>query len=103
MAPTTEDNAKDRDEWRQGSSILFVDSISTLHNLISNAFQNLPEPRNREMAALVWIPPYAQHTVILEKQTQTAANLIAKLGDTYRDWSTEPKRWITFDTSTSTN
>ena len=56
-----------RDQWRQGHSVLIVDSVSALEPAIAMTLQNLPQPNTAHKAAVICLPPYTRHNVELEE------------------------------------
>ena len=90
-----------RSRWATGSSLLIVDSVSSYHQDIRAQLMNLPEPKQPERAAILWLPPYTQHTATLEAVLGPAAGVVARLGDAFADWRDElPARAMMFDTAT---
>jgi TIR domain len=89
-----------RNEWAAGDSLLIVDSMSTLDSKIAKALPEMPQPKHPERAALLWLPPYTQHAVTIEKVLQTLALTIPQLGDAFEDWAKASLRAMAFDTAT---
>ena len=93
--------AEARSRWAAGSSLLIVDSVSAYHEEIRQQLMNLPEPKQPERAAILWLPPYTQHTAALEHVLGEAAGVVGRLGDAFNDWRDElPARAMMFDTAT---
>lgn len=90
-------NQSERDWWRSRDSLLIIDSVSTFYNPIRLKLTTVPAQRT----ALLWLPPYTQHTASLEEALRSSAQFIPSLGDEFSDWGKHPKRSISFDTSTS--
>jgi hypothetical protein len=79
------ENGDNRDQWREGHSLLLVDSISVLNSGLATELLQLPPPLQPRRAAVVWLPPYTRHTAPLEEQIETMLTG-AVLRDTVRDW-----------------
>jgi len=96
-------NKAARDQWASAGSLLIVDSVSVCHAAIRQSLStNIPQPRNPELAAVLWIPPYTRHTSGLEKLTELAAWKVPTIGDVFEDYLSPkvPDRWKAFDAST---
>lgn len=92
-----------RDLWAADDSLLVVDSVSAFHPAVQAQMQRLPQSRMSDRSALLWLPPYTQHTSRLEATLRHVASEVAQLGDAFSAWCGEPSaRALTFDTTTPT-
>ena len=101
-----EDFANDRirDQWRQGHSVLIVDSVSALEPTIATALQNLPLPDAADKAAVICLPPYTRHNVELEELIRQCLEGHFFLTDTFRAWRHRSERpGLAFDLPTETS
>jgi hypothetical protein len=101
-----EDFADDRirDQWGQGPSVLFVDSISALETNIAMALQNLPQPNAADKAAVICLPPYTYHNMELEELIRQCLEGHNFLRDTFRAWRDRNERpGLAFDLPTETS
>jgi hypothetical protein len=96
---TREERRAVREWWRSRDSLLIIDSVSTFHQTIKQRLVSVPAQRS----AILWLPPYTQHTAGMEQALRNAAEAIPALGDEFNDLGagTNPKRSVSFDTSTS--
>jgi hypothetical protein len=93
-----------RDQWRQGHSILFVDSVSALESNIAMALQNLPLPDAADKAAVIFLPPYTYHNMELEELIRQCLEGQFFLRDTFRAWRDRTERpGLAFDLPTETS
>jgi TIR domain len=100
-------NDPDRDRavqlWRTGSSILVIDSISLVDtdSPLYDQFRDLPDPDNAATSALLWVPPYTLHTVLLEQVTAETLRPLNRLFDKFTRWNREPSPpYLAFDIGT---
>jgi hypothetical protein len=101
-----EDFADDtiRDQWGQGHSVLFVDSVSALEPNIAMALQNLPRPDAADKAAVICLPPYTSHNMELEELIRQCLEGQFFLRDTFRAWRDRNERpGLAFDLPTETS
>ncbi len=95
---------KIRDQWRQGHSVLIVDSVSALDPTIAAALQNLPQPDTADKASVIFLPPYTYHNMELEELIQQCLEGQFFLKDTFRAWRTRTERpGLAFDLPTETS
>lgn len=96
---TREERRIVRDWWRSRDSLLIIDSVSTFHRQIKQRLVDVPAQRS----AILWLPPYTQHTAGMEQALRNAAETIPALGDEFTDLGAgaNTKRAVSFDTSTS--
>ena len=93
-----------RDEWARSHSLLVIDAASSFHPDIQKRLLNLPIPKQPEHAALIWLPPFTNHTAPIEQSLQTAAAAtnIGHVDDAFCDWQRRDSlRSMTFDAFTS--
>jgi hypothetical protein len=101
-----EDFANDRmrDLWRQGHSVLVVDSVSALEPTIAMALQNLPQPNATHKAVVICLPPYTRHNVELEELIRQCLEGQFFLTDTFRAWRDQSERpGLAFDLPAETS
>lgn len=101
-----EDFASDRtrDQWIQGPSVLFVDSVSALETSIATALQTLPPPDAADKAAVICLPPYTGHNMELEELIRQCLEGQFFLRDTFRAWRDRNERpGLAFDLPTETS
>lgn len=101
-----EDFADDRmrDQWRQGHSVLIVDSVSALEPAIAMTLQNLPQPNTAHKAAVICLPPYTRHNVELEELILQCLQGQFFLTDTFRAWRDQSERpGLAFDLPAETS
>jgi hypothetical protein len=97
-------NDRIRDQWRQGHSILIVDSLSALEPTVATALQNLPLPDAAQKAAVIYLPPYTCHSVELEELIRHSLEGQFFLADTFRAWRDRSERLgLAFDLPTGTS
>jgi hypothetical protein len=94
-----------REDWARSSSLLVIDAASSFHPAIQANLLNLPIPKRPERAALIWLPPFTQHTAAIEQSLQTAATAanIGHVDDAFFEWQKRGSlRAMTFDAFTNT-
>jgi hypothetical protein len=97
-------NDRIRDQWGQGPSVLFVDSVSALETNIAIALQNLPQPNTADKAAVICLPPYTYHNMELEELIRQCLEGHYFLRDTFRTWRDRNERpGLAFDLPTETS
>jgi len=95
---------KIRDQWRQGYSVLFVDSVSALESNVATALQTLPSPDAADKAAVIFLPPYTYHNMELEELILQFLEGQFFLTDTFRAWRDRTERpGLAFDLPTETS
>ena len=95
-------NEEARSVWSGGYSLLIVDSLSAFHPDIRARILNLPDPADRARQAVLWVPPYTQHTAGLDRLLiSTARAAVSRVADVLAQWEQQPERFIAFDSSTS--
>jgi hypothetical protein len=79
-----------KDLWRNGPSLLIVDSISALHPTVASELLRLPRPRDEGRAPVVCLPPYTRHTGSVEQMIEQLLGILLSrqtfLYETVRDW-----------------
>jgi hypothetical protein len=94
--------AVERQAWSDESSLLVVDSVSACHPDVNDFIRDLPQPRWRDRAAVLWIPPYTQYSSQLESDLDSATRDPRVIGDAYQRFRNRQvsRRWLSFDLST---
>jgi hypothetical protein len=103
LNPLSPDYPRAIDLWQKGSSIVVIDSISLLdpRSPLYDRFRDLPDPDDASTSALLWVPPYTLHTVVLERITEKALQGLNKLFQRFTRWNKESSPpYLAFDIGT---
>jgi hypothetical protein len=91
-----------RQLWRDNDSLLIIDSVSTFYEDIRRKLLEVPASNDPSRAAVLWVPPYTQHTTELEATLERTAQIGgAHVGDVFSDWKRLQQRPVSFDAGTS--
>ena len=92
-----------RDQWKQGHSVLIVDSVSAMEDAIAEEVQKLPRPDAAYKGAVVCLPPYTRHSAELEELIRQCLEGQVFLADTFRDWKRSEHPGLAFDLPAETS
>lgn len=93
-----------RDLWRKERTLLFVDSLSSLHSAVQKCLHNQPQPKDARKAAVIHLPPFTRHTGELEQLIKESLDGQPFLHDTFRAWQNENDlASLAFDLPTETS
>jgi hypothetical protein len=85
-----------RKRWRAGSSLLVIDSISTLDPHTAVALNSFIERRS----SILWIPPYTLHTNALSTLLRQTAERVTRIADALDDWQEQSEPQLALDAPT---
>jgi hypothetical protein len=77
-----------RDLLRSRTSLIIIDSLSTLHKRIKDQYNSLLFSNS----AILWIPPFTQWTSELVAKTSEVIKVSDTLYDFFRDWEGESEK-----------
>jgi hypothetical protein len=85
-----------RKRWRSGSSLLVIDSISTLDQQTASMLDGFIERRS----SILWIPPYTLHTNALSALLRQTAERVTRIADALEDWQEQAEPQLALDAPT---
>ncbi len=74
-----------RQFWEMGDSLIVVDGASLLDESVKSMVEQLPDPDEKNRCALVWIPPFTQHTAEGVSRLESLMGL-NRVKDPFRNW-----------------